>query len=112
MGAQQEFREGKETGKNGSRPNNSHQLPALPGQLPSSRPLRAWESVSGPTKPRPGELVGVEGSLIEGLLGMASGFAFGFIGTSLGHPADTVKTKLQVVDSMPVSVQVPSHAAV
>ena len=43
----------------------------------------------------PGELVGVEGAAIEGLLGLASGLAFGFVGTSLGHPADTVKTKMQ-----------------
>ena len=39
--------------------------------------------------------MGEEGARIEGLLGLASGLAFGFVGTSLGHPADTVKTKMQ-----------------
>jgi len=68
-------------------------------QEPARRPgrLRAWASASGPTTPRPGELVGVEGTWIEGLLGAVSGFAFGFVGTSLGHPADTIKTKMQVL---------------
>ena len=66
-------------------------------ETPAGRPLRSWESMSCARKTvRPGELVGVEGAFIEGLLGLISGFAFGFVGTSMGHPADTVKTKRQV----------------
>ena len=74
-------------------------MPEAAREEPARRPgrLRAWASASGPTMPRPGELVGVEGSWIEGLLGAVSGFAFGFVGTSLGHPADTIKTKMQVL---------------
>ena len=57
--------------------------------------MRSWASASGGAiQPRPGELVGVEGAFIEGMLGMASGLVFGLVGTSLGHPADTIKTKM------------------
>jgi solute carrier family 25 (mitochondrial carnitine/acylcarnitine transporter), member 20/29 len=69
------------------------------GQAPSA----AWPPAAPPqdtaarrrSGPAPGELVGEEGARIEGLLGLASGLVFGFVGTSLGHPADTVKTKMQ-----------------
>lgn len=57
--------------------------------------LSACRASKARTTPGPGELVGVEGALIEGLLGLVSGFAFGFVGTTLGHPADTIKTKMQ-----------------
>jgi len=60
---------------------------------PAAPPRETARRRSGPA---PGELVGVEGARIEGLLGLASGLVFGFVGTSLGHPADTVKTKMQV----------------
>jgi hypothetical protein len=49
---------------------------AAPGRehAPTVRPMKRWASATGGMiQPRPGELVGVEGAFIEGLLGMASG---------------------------------------
>jgi len=37
------------------------------------------QKITGNPASRPGELVGVEGAFIEGLLGIASGFAFGVL---------------------------------